>query len=125
MEEWSNKIRIFIAMFIVFLAIGVMKIVSMSVQHGYIVSNYDTEKIVATVKCKEKKVVPIYPPYVDEKRTTFLYNGVEIESTSDEIYYECEKGSTYQAIIEIETPKKNGKKLYSLMDIADTPKMES
>ena len=123
--ERSDKIRIFIALLITFSAIGMMKIVSISLQHGYVVTNYDTEKIVATVKCKEKNVVPIYPPYVDEKRTTFLYNGVEIESTSDEIYYECEKGSTYQAIIEIETPKKNGKKLYSLIDIADTPIIES
>lgn len=123
--ERSDKIRIFIALLITFSAIGMMKIVSISLQHSYVVTNYDTEKVVATIKCTDKKIVPIYPPYVKEKRTTFICDGVEIESTDDEIYYECEKGSSYQAIIEIATPKKNGKKLYSLMDIADAPVIES
>lgn len=53
------------------------------------------------------------------------YLGIEITSDSEEIYYECEKGSSYQAIIEIATNKKNGKKLYFLKNITDTQMTES
>lgn len=49
------------------------------------------------------------------------YDGVEITTNSEEIYAECEKGESYQAIVKIATHKKNGKKLYFLENVADKP----
>ena len=44
---------------------------------------------------------------------------------SDEIYAECEKGESYQAIVKIATHKKNGKKLYFLENVANEPVLET
>ena len=60
-----------------------------------------------------------------EKETTFTYDGVEITTNSDEIYAECEKGESYQAIVKIATHKKNGKKLYFLENVANEPVLET
>lgn len=80
-----------------------------------------SQKIVATVMCTEKRTIPRIPPFSNEKETTFTYDGVEITTNSEEIYAECEKGMSYQAIIKIATHKKNGKKLYFLENVADKP----
>lgn len=95
------------------------------VQNKYIVTEYNSKKIVATVMCTEKRTIPRIPPFLDEKETTFTYDGVEITTNSDEIYEECEKGMSYQAIIKIATHKKNGKKLYFLENVADKPVSEA
>lgn len=91
------------------------------VQNKYIVTEYNSQKIVATVMCTEKRTIPRIPPFSYEKETIFTYDGVEITTNSDEIYAECEKGMSYQAIIKIATHKKNGKKLYFLENVADKP----
>lgn len=82
---------------------------------------YNSQKIVVTVMCTEKRTIPRIPPFLDEKETTFTYDGVKITTNSDEIYEECEKGESYQAIVKIATHKKNGKKLYFLENVADKP----
>lgn len=53
--------------------------------------------------------------------TAHALYGVEITTNSEEIYAECEKGESYQAIVKIATHKKNGKKLYFLENVADKP----
>ncbi len=73
------------------------------------------------IMCTEKRTIPRIPPFSDQKETTFTYDGVEITTNSEEIYEECEKGMSYQAIIKIATHKKNGKKLYFLENVADKP----
>lgn len=95
------------------------------VQNKYIVTEYNSKKIVATVMCTEKRTIPRIPPFSYEKETIFTYDGVEITTNSDEIYAECEKGMSYQAIIKIATHKKNGKKLYFLENVADKPVSEA
>lgn len=95
------------------------------VQNKYIVTEYNSQKIVVTVMCTEKRTIPRIPPFSDEKETTFTYDGVEITTNSDEIYAECEKGESYQAIVKIATHKKNGKKLYFLENVANEPVLET
>lgn len=56
-----------------------------------------------------------------KNRSNCYYDGVKITTNSDEIYEECEKGESYQAIVKIATHKKNGKKLYFLENVADKP----
>ena len=101
--------------------IGLGSFAMRCVQNKYIVTEYNSQKIVATVMCTEKRTIPRIPPFSDEKETTFTYDGVEITTNSEEIYEECEKGMSYQAIIKIATHKKNGKKLYFLENVADKP----
>ena len=55
--------------------------------------------------CTEKRTIPRIPPFLDEKETTFTYDGVEITTNSEEIYAECEKGMSYQAIVKPHTTK--------------------
>ena len=94
-------------------------------QNKYIVTEYNSKKIVATVVCTEKKTILRIPPFPDKKETTFVYDGVAITTNSDEVYAECEKGKSYQAIIKIATHKKNGKKLYFLENVANEPVSEN
>ena len=75
------------------------------VQNKYIVTEYNSQKIVATVMCTEKRTIPRIPPFSNEKETTFTYDGVEITTNSEEIYAECEKGMSYQAIVKPHTTK--------------------
>lgn len=105
--------------------IGLGSFAMRCVQNKYIVTEYNSKKIVATVMCTEKRAIPRIPPFSDEKETTFTYDGVEITTNSDEIYAECEKGMSYQAIIKIATHKKNGKKLYFLENVANEPVSEN
>ena len=56
------------------------------VQNKYIVTEYNSQKIVATVMCTEKRTIPRIPPFSYEKETIFTYDGVEITTNSDEIY---------------------------------------
>lgn len=105
--------------------IGLGSFAMRCVQNKYIVTEYNSKKIVATVMCTEKRAIPRIPPFSDEKETTFTYDGVEITTNSDEIYEECEKGMLYQAIIKIATHKKNGKKLYFLENVANEPVSEN
>ena len=123
--ELSDNIEIFLMFFITTIAIVAMDIAASSLQHGYIVMNYNTEKIVATSEYTHRERTMELPLYFDKYETTFSYNGIEVTSDSEEIYHECEKGSSYQAIIEIATNKKNGKKLYFLKDIADVQMTKS
>lgn len=104
--------------------IGLGSFAMRCVQNKYIVTEYNSKKIVATVVCTEKKIILRIPPFPDKKETTFVYDGVEITTNSDEIYAECEKGESYQAIVKIATHKKNGKKLYFLENVADKPVSE-
>lgn len=104
--------------------IGLGSFAMRCVQNKYIVTEYNSQKIVATVVCSEKKIILRIPPFPDKKETTFVYDGVEITTNSDEIYAECEKGESYQAIVKIATHKKNGKKLYFLENVADKPVSE-
>lgn len=104
--------------------IGLGSFAMRCVQNKYIVTEYNSKKIVATVVCAEKKIILRIPPFPDKKETTFVYDGVEITTNSDEIYAECEKGESYQAIVKIATHKKNGKKLYFLENVADKPVSE-
>lgn len=104
--------------------IGLGSFAMRCVQNKYIVTEYNSQKIVATVVCIEKKIILRIPPFPDKKETTFVYDGVEITTNSDEIYAECEKGESYQAIVKIATHKKNGKKLYFLENVADKPVSE-
>lgn len=104
--------------------IGLGSFAMKCVQNKYIVTEYNSQKIVATVVCTEKKIILRIPPFPDKKETTFVYDGVEITTNSDEIYAECEKGESYQAIVKIATHKKNGKKLYFLENVADKPVSE-
>ncbi|MFR4385592.1 MAG: hypothetical protein ACLUBK_03615 [Oliverpabstia sp.] len=104
--------------------IGLGSFAMRCVQNKYIVTEYNSQKIVATVVCTEKKIILRIPPFPDKKETTFVYDGVEITTNSDEIYAECEKGESYQAIVKIATHKKNGKKLYFLENVADKPVSE-
>lgn len=104
--------------------IGLGSFAMRCVQNKYIVTEYIFQKIVATVVCTEKKIILRIPPFPDKKETTFVYDGVEITTNSDEIYAECEKGESYQAIVKIATHKKNGKKLYFLENVADKPVSE-
>lgn len=104
--------------------IGLGSFAMRCVQNKYIVTEYNSQKIVATVACTEKKIILRIPPFPDKKETTFVYDGVEITTNSDEIYAECEKGESYQAIVKIATHKKNGKKLYFLENVADKPVSE-
>ncbi len=104
--------------------IGLGSFAMRCVQNKYIVTEYNFQKIVATVVCTEKKIILRIPPFPDKKETTFVYDGVEITTNSDEIYAECEKGESYQAIVKIATHKKNGKKLYFLENVADKPVSE-
>lgn len=105
--------------------IGLGSFAMRCVQNKYIVTEYNSKKIVASVMCTEKRAIPRIPPFSYEKETTFTYDGVEITTNSDEIYEECEKGMLYQAIIKIATHKKNGKKLYFLENVADKPVSEA
>lgn len=105
--------------------IGLGSFAMRCVQNKYIVTEYNSQKIVATVMCTEKRTIPRIPPFSNEKETTFTYDGVEITTNSEEIYEECEKGMSYQAIIKIATHKKNGKKLYFLENVADKPVSEA
>lgn len=104
--------------------IGLGSFAMRCVQNKYIVTEYNSQEIVATVVCTEKKIILRIPPFPDKKETTFVYDGVEITTNSDEIYAECEKGESYQAIVKIATHKKNGKKLYFLENVADKPVSE-
>lgn len=104
--------------------IGLGSFAMRCVQNKYIVTEYNSQKNVATVVCTEKKIILRIPPFPDKKETTFVYDGVEITTNSDEIYAECEKGESYQAIVKIATHKKNGKKLYFLENVADKPVSE-
>lgn len=104
--------------------IGLGSFAMRCVQNKYIVTEYNSKKIVATVVCTEKKIILRIPPFPDKKETTFVYDGVEITTNSDEIYAECEKGESYQAIVKIATHKKNGRKLYFLENVADKPVSE-
>lgn len=104
--------------------IGLGSFAMRCVQNKYIVTEYNSQKIVAIVVCTEKKIILRIPPFPDKKETTFVYDGVEITTNSDEIYAECEKGESYQAIVKIATHKKNGKKLYFLENVADKPVSE-
>lgn len=104
--------------------IGLGSFAMRCVQNKYIVTEYNSQKIVATIVCTEKKIILRIPPFPDKKETTFVYDGVEITTNSDEIYAECEKGESYQAIVKIATHKKNGKKLYFLENVADKPVSE-
>lgn len=104
--------------------IGLGSFAMRCVQNKYIVTEYNSQKIMATVVCTEKKIILRIPPFPDKKETTFVYDGVEITTNSDEIYAECEKGESYQAIVKIATHKKNGKKLYFLENVADKPVSE-
>ena len=104
--------------------IGLVSFAMRCVQNKYIVTEYNSQKIVATIVCTEKKIILRIPPFPDKKETTFVYDGVEITTNSDEIYAECEKGESYQAIVKIATHKKNGKKLYFLENVADKPVSE-
>lgn len=72
--------------------IGLGSFAMRCVQNKYIVTEYNSQKIVVTVMCTEKRTIPRIPPFSDEKETTFTYDGVEITTNSDEIYAECEKG---------------------------------
>ena len=105
--------------------IGLGSFAMRCVQNKYIVTEYNSQKIVATVMCTEKRTIPRIPPFSNEKETTFTYDGVEITTNSDEIYEECEKGESYQAIVKIATHKKNGKKLYFLENVANEPVLET
>lgn len=105
--------------------IGLGSFAMRCVQNKYIVTEYNSQKIVATVMCTEKRTIPRIPPFSDEKETTFTYDGVEITTNSDEIYAECEKGESYQAIVKIAIHKKNGKKLYFLENVANKPVLET
>lgn len=105
--------------------IGLGSFAMRCVQNKYIVTEYNSKKIVASVMCTEKRAIPRIPPFSYEKETTFTYDGVEITTNSDEIYEECEKGILYQAIIKIATHKKNGKKLYFLENVANEPVSEN
>ena len=105
--------------------IGLGSFAMRCVQNKYIVTEYNSKKIVAPVMCTEKRAIPRIPPFSYEKETTFTYDGVEITTNSDEIYEECEKGMSYQAIIKIATHKKNGKKLYFLENVANEPVSEN
>lgn len=105
--------------------IGLGSFAMRCVQNKYIVTEYNSKKIVASVMCTEKRAIPRIPPFSYEKETTFTYDGVEITTNSDEIYEECEKGMLYQAIIKIATHKKNGKKLYFLENVANEPVSEN
>lgn len=105
--------------------IGLGSFAMRCVQNKYIVTEYNSQKIVETVVCTEKRTIPRIPPFPDKKETTFVYDGVEITTNSDEVYAECEKGESYQAIIKIATHKKNGKKLYFLENVADKPVSEA
>lgn len=105
--------------------IGLGSFAMRCVQNKYIVTEYNSKKIVASVMCTEKRAIPRIPPFSYEKETTFTYDGVEITTNSDEIYEECEKGMLYQAIIKIATRKKNGKKLYFLENVANEPVSEN
>lgn len=105
--------------------IGLGSFAMRCVQNKYIVTEYNSQKIVATVVCTEKKTILRIPPFPDKKETTFVYDGVAITTNSDEVYAECEKGKSYQAIIKIATHKKNGKKLYFLENIANEPVSEN
>lgn len=105
--------------------IGLGSFAMRCVQNKYIVTEYNSKKIVASVMCTEKRAIPRIPPFSNEKETTFTYDGVEITTNSDEIYEECEKGMLYQAIIKIATHKKNGKKLYFLENVANEPVSEN
>lgn len=119
-------ILLLISLFIVstIFVIGLGSFAMRCVQNKYIVTEYNSQKIVATVVCTEKKIILRIPPFPDKKETTFVYDGVEITTNSDEIYAECEKGESYQAIVKIATHKKNGKKLYFLENVADKPVSE-
>lgn len=105
--------------------IGLGSFAMRCVQNKYIVTEYNSQKIVATVVCTEKRTILRIPPFPDKKETTFVYDGVEITTNSDEIYAECEKGESYQAIVKIATHKKNGKKLYFLENVADKSASEA
>lgn len=105
--------------------IGLGSFAMRCMQNKYIVTEYNSKKIVASVMCTEKRAIPRIPPFSYEKETTFTYDGVEITTNSDEIYEECEKGMLYQAIIKIATHKKNGKKLYFLENVANEPVSEN
>lgn len=105
--------------------IGLGSFAMRCVQNKYIVTEYNSQKIVATVMCTEKRTIPRIPPFSYQKETTFIYDGVEITTNSEEIYEECEKGMSYQAIIKIATHKKSGKKLYFLENVADKPVSEA
>lgn len=105
--------------------IGLGSFAMRCVQNKYIVTEYNSQKIVATVMCTEKRTIPRIPPFSDEKETTFIYDGAEMTTNSDEIYAECEKGESYQAIVKIATHKKNGKKLYFLENVANDPVLET
>lgn len=105
--------------------IGLGSFAMRCVQNKYIVTEYNSQKIVATVMCTEKRTIPRIPPFSNEKETTFTYDGVEITTNSEEIYAECEKGESYQAIVKIATHKKNGKKLYFLENVANEPVLET
>ena len=105
--------------------IGLGSFAMRCVQNKYIVTEYNSKKMVASVMCTEKRAIPRIPPFSYEKETTFTYDGVEITTNSDEIYEECEKGMLYQAIIKIATHKKNGKKLYFLENVANEPVSEN
>ena len=105
--------------------IGLGSFAMRCVQNKYIVTEYNSQKIVATVMCTEKRTIPRIPPFSDEKETTFIYDGAEMTTNSDEIYAECEKGESYQAIVKIATHKKNGKKLYFLENVANEPVLET
>lgn len=105
--------------------IGLGSFAMRCVQNKYIVTEYNSKKIVASVMCTEKRAIPRIPPFSYEKETTFTYDGVEITTNSNEIYEECEKGMLYQAIIKIATHKKNGKKLYFLENVANEPVSEN
>lgn len=66
--------------------IGLGSFAMRCVQNKYIVTEYNSQKIVATVMCTEKRTIPRIPPFSYEKETIFTYDGVEITTNSDEIY---------------------------------------
>lgn len=124
LEDSFPAFKLTLLIVLTIFVIGLGSFAMRCVQNKYIVTKYNSQKIVATVVCTEKRTILRIPPFPDKKETTFVYDGVAITTNSDEVYAECEKGESYQAIVKIATHKKNGKKLYFLENVADKPVSE-
>ena len=130
--DFMDRLMLILAIVLFVLAAIMIIILIVAVIAG-IIDNKISKKeyITANVECisREKstdlsmlpmatgKTISLLPRYSTSFKTIFQYDGMKLESSSENIYDAVEKGETYLAKIEIRTYPKSAKKKYDIVSI--------
>lgn len=122
-----------ILMIVLFVLVAIMIIILLTAVISGIIDNKISSKeyVTTNVECiaREKstdlsmlpmatgKTISLLPRYSTSYKTIFQYDGMKLESSSENIYDAVEKGETYLAKIEIRTYPKSAKKKYGIVSI--------